>query len=191
MNFMLSNMKTIILSIFILLISTKLFAQEANTRSLDISVGVGYSLCLYTLNTTYADQMNKNGVMADCRILLQSENSLGIGFESGFFNLSHLKSDAYNADQNGIPLLLLFSHKIGDFRAVAGVGYYYLITKISDGKLISESSDFNFGYSFEVDYSMKLNKRLRLVPEIKYYNITDFSKSLLIIACKCEYRLEL
>lgn len=180
----------ILLSILLLLFfSINICKSNINDRNISLSIGTGYSIGLYSLHTQFQNEIKKDGVFFSSKLLLQSENYLALGVESGYFNLSRLNTSEYKADQNGIPLLLLVSHKVSDLRFNVGIGYFYLFSRITGEGKASKSNEFDFGYSFSAEYNYKISNNLHLSPELKYFNITEYSKSLFMVSLNLSYIL--
>ncbi len=177
-----------------------IFANETqdtvNYKNIIIEAGVAFGHNLSNELPIEGIEYDNNSISLFMRILLQSENILKIGIESGLLPIKNIYNlpmtnqfgtTQVKANLDAVPILLLFSMDISKFSIYYGMGYYYIISRISAFDEISTSTDYSLGLMFSLEYNFELNEYLKLGAFAKLNLISDSARTLMNLGIKLEY----
>ena len=172
-----------LLSAIVLFVLAEIAYSQGESASLGLTFDATacYSFELSKFYSNYTDEIKKHGFAFSQKIYLRSQEALGIGIETGFYNIASLRADTVRADLNTIPICLILSHNLKYFYLNSGIGYYYTMSKISTNGAISKSSGFEFGFMLSASRYFKLNDWLGAVVEAEYLSITESQKSIISV----------
>lgn len=188
--------------ILLLLTYLSVQSQDLDTNKFKITLEMGGGLSYKTskdINLIY--NYNNLGFAGMLRIKFVPESRLNIGIETGLIHISTIETGEIITTNNGntnerivqnaYPILLDFSMQFDDLQVIAGLGYYYVTIKSNarNPELSFQSSDWSMGYLIGANYKFKISKHFDLLPEIKYYLLTDVQHNLLAFQVNLKYNI--
>ncbi len=190
-------MKTILL-ISIIIFSIFCLSAKDIHKKINLEIGGAFSRNLTNELPIFGLEYDNNSYASFARFVLQSENRLKMGIESGLLPIKNIYNmpitnqfgtTNVKANLDAIPILLLFSMDVDNFAAYFGMGYYYIISRISAFDEVSISTDYSPGLMFSFDYTFNFYFNTKLGSFVKLFLISDSARTLINFGIKLEYEL--
>jgi len=171
---------------------------QVNEPLYNVCLELGSGLTRYVTSITRLG-VNKYSFNATARIMWQPEHLLSVGFETGYMPLYSIQVDDYQSafgtaevdlSLSAIPIMMTFGMKVYEnVKVYGGVGGAILNSSADffENKVISSS--WTNAYALGISYNYKLNKKINLGGEFKWYNFSKIEDSALLLQIIFTYNL--